>query len=754
MADYNFQLLQPTEFENLARDILQVKEGIYIQSYADGKDRGIDFRYSTNKDKNIVVQVKRYRDSQTMLRKLENEELPKVKQLNPDRYIIICSVDLTRQKKEELKSAFIPYIKDTEDIICEKDLNNLLGSDKYKDVIHKNPKLWLASVNVLNEILNKKVLNWSDFTLQKIEKDVKNYVMNPSFNNALSTLKEYHYVIISGIPGIGKTTLARMLVYYLLNAGVKEFIYINKDIDDAVQMYDKNITQVFFYDDFLGQTYFDSNSHLDKELDSFIDNIRKTGNKYLIMTTREYILNDASSRMENFNTKNRTIAKTVIELEQYNNLVRAKILRNHLYDSDIPHEYLRKMLEDKSYMDIITHDNFNPRIIEAFINNRIWESDDIEDFKQAMLNFFDKPLCVWQYAYNKLSELSKSILMVLATTGNCSIDDLEKAVEKYAQANALRYNEDEWRSNIKILSNCFICSEKLGNLLIIKFHNPSISDFMISHFEKSPKTVRLLLENSYFSEQSYKLFTDCQSESSGYKGKIVLDASYDNTLSNLFDRILTEKKSCGIGSVNNVYERDKFDKIKFLANIRRSYTTFCKKKLFIETHLQLDDLDSYGEKYSYKCELLKNIDWNKMISFTQNDALVILDKNKRTVPEFAEYVEVYNYLLGNYKPNSEFLQSLEKCLELQIDNINRDDFNEIVAIINCISSLKRLMPDWDAKPFTDILEKQQKEIEDYNDELIDEYLDSEEARLDFMNQEKEYANITYEMETLWDKLKE
>ena len=43
MADYNYQLLQPTEFEDLARDILQVKEGIFIESFADGKDGGIDF---------------------------------------------------------------------------------------------------------------------------------------------------------------------------------------------------------------------------------------------------------------------------------------------------------------------------------------------------------------------------------------------------------------------------------------------------------------------------------------------------------------------------------------------------------------------------------------------------------------------------------------------------------------------------------------------------------------------------------------
>ena len=92
-------------------------------------------------------------------------------------------------------------------------MNNLLG--QYSQVERQYYKLWLASTTVLEDILDKRINTWSDIELEEIRREVSTYVMNDSFNEALSILKKNRYVIISGIPGIGKTTLSRMLVYYL-----------------------------------------------------------------------------------------------------------------------------------------------------------------------------------------------------------------------------------------------------------------------------------------------------------------------------------------------------------------------------------------------------------------------------------------------------------------------------------------------------------------------------------------------------------
>ena len=63
MIEYDFLILQPNEFENLTRDLLQKREGVFIESFTIGRDGGIDLRFTSPKDKKkVIVQAKRYKD--------------------------------------------------------------------------------------------------------------------------------------------------------------------------------------------------------------------------------------------------------------------------------------------------------------------------------------------------------------------------------------------------------------------------------------------------------------------------------------------------------------------------------------------------------------------------------------------------------------------------------------------------------------------------------------------------------------------
>ena len=210
MLDYDFKILQPSEFECFSRDLLQAREDIFIESFADGRDKGIDLRFAYSKDKTCIVQCKRYKEWKELKGKLK-EEVEKVKRLSPQRYILTTSVDLTVKQKDEVLAMFNPFILNGMDVLGKKDLNNLLEQNPE---IEKNyHKLWLASTNILNTIINRATLNWSSFELEKIEKDIRLYVENESLNKALDVLKENHYVVISGIPGIGKTISSIILRY-------------------------------------------------------------------------------------------------------------------------------------------------------------------------------------------------------------------------------------------------------------------------------------------------------------------------------------------------------------------------------------------------------------------------------------------------------------------------------------------------------------------------------------------------------------
>ena len=55
MADYDFKILQPSEFECFSRDLLQVRENIFIESFADGvdcrRDRPFGVRYVAHEER-------------------------------------------------------------------------------------------------------------------------------------------------------------------------------------------------------------------------------------------------------------------------------------------------------------------------------------------------------------------------------------------------------------------------------------------------------------------------------------------------------------------------------------------------------------------------------------------------------------------------------------------------------------------------------------------------------------------------------
>ena len=255
MIDYDFLILSPNEFENLSRDLLQKKLGIFIESFTSGPDGGIDLRFATAEKKKSIIQAKRYKDYKSLISNLKNE-VKKVEKLSPEKYFITTSVGLTPSNKTEIFKLFTPYIKSTEDIYGKDDFNNLIGL--YGEIEKQYYKLWLSSTNILEKVLHSKVYNQTAFELEEIKEQIKLYVQNNSFDEALKILKKNKYLIISGIPGIGKTTLARVIVLYLLSKDFDEFVYLNQSIDDGYEMFNDDKKQVFFFDDFLGKNFLEN----------------------------------------------------------------------------------------------------------------------------------------------------------------------------------------------------------------------------------------------------------------------------------------------------------------------------------------------------------------------------------------------------------------------------------------------------------------------------------------------------------------
>ncbi len=508
---YDFRSLSSYDFECLARDLLQKERGFTLESFTPGKDGGIDFRYTGNSAKKTIVQCKHFADSKftTLFSKLKNDELPKIKKLNPASYILVTSIGLTPSNKDKIKDLFDPFCLSTDDVWGKGDINNRLG--KFADIERKHFKLWLPSVTVLEQIIHSEISNQTKIEIEHIRDKLKYYVQNKSFNLAYEILEAAKYCVISGIPGIGKTTLANALLIAHVKNGYEPII-INNDISEGFKLYNPESKQIFYYDDFLGQTSFDEklNKNEDQGILRFIEMVSTSKDKRFILATREYVLNQAMANYEKLNALNIDFYKCIIQLSDYTKFEKAKILFNHIYFSKLPIKYKLRFLEDKVYFKIINHSNYNPRIIE-------WVTDYTRNIKikdneyiSVVLKTLDNPAQLWSHAFeNQISNQARCLLVTLASfSGLSSLDTLEDAFCSYSKYGAKKYSAKDFKKTLKETEGNFISIIKHDKTTRVDFHNPSIRDFLEFYLLDNVVDLKAICLSAKYFDQFLGLWKD------------------------------------------------------------------------------------------------------------------------------------------------------------------------------------------------------------------------------------------------------
>jgi hypothetical protein len=304
--------------------------------------------------------------------KEEKAKLDKLKR-KPIRYILATTRPLTARNVDELANILKPYCQSSDDILDAGSIEEALA--QHEDVLRRHYKLWVTSTPILQRVLNAGIYNRSESYLQNLLSKSRTFVQPSALSNAQRILKENHACIISGPPGVGKTTLADMLCLDYLADGF-ELIVISEDVSEADNVYAQQRKQVFIYDDFLGRT--DLREKLGKNEDNriieFIRRVNKSPNHRFILTTREYILRAAKIRYDRLDTGDIDPLRCVLEISTYTELQKGLILYQHLAFSDgLLQEDIEDLVRNRRYLSIVRHPNYTPRHITdalADINRR------------------------------------------------------------------------------------------------------------------------------------------------------------------------------------------------------------------------------------------------------------------------------------------------------------------------------------------------------------------------------------------------
>ena len=502
MPRYTFTSLSAQDFEELVRDLLQAEWDVPIEAFKTGRDNGIDLRYASADDGVTIVQCKHYTASgvSTLISHLRRIELPKVVQLRPVRYVMATSCGLTPANKNKIVAAMQPFIQRTGDVLGAQDLEGLLR--RHPSVEKTNFKLWLTSTSVLERVLHNAEQCHTDFEIERIRRKLPLFVQSAAFPRAKKLLDTARIAVISGIPGIGKTTLAELLLYAHLEQGYQPIV-IQGHISEGKKFFRPTEKQIFYYDDFLGQIFLgDRKEYLGRNEDAaivdFMEMIQRSKHSRFILTTREHILRSALQVSERFAHSLLLADRCIIELEDYSYAQKARILYNHLYFSDLPQPYRDAVLENRFFLNVIKHEHFNPRLIEwlsAYTRVKDIPPDSYQSHISALL---EKPENIWSHAFgNQISNAARHLLLVLYTVGQgVATVGLELAFIDFRRHCAGKYNEHivagEFRRALQELDGAFLSYDH-G---YVSFLNPAIREFVASVVTGDRNTAEDLLTSA------------------------------------------------------------------------------------------------------------------------------------------------------------------------------------------------------------------------------------------------------------------
>jgi hypothetical protein len=278
--------------------------------------------------------------------------------------------------------------------------------------------------------------------------------------------------------------LAEMLSYAYIGEGW-EYVAI-RGLDDGFAAIVDTRQQVFFFDDFLGKVALDGRalSMKDTELAKFIRRVRAAPNARFILTTRAYIFEEARRVSESLADQRLDITKYVLDVGVYTRRIKARILYNHLFVSNMPREYIKALWDADAFMQIVDHKNYNPRIIEAMTDSIHVREVPPERYAAAFLHLLANPRQIWDTAFRThIPPMCRHLLFALffGSEFGVEIEELKavfSAVHSLLSAKyGTPYGAKDFEEALRILEGGFVAIAGDN----VRFINPSLRDYLVDY---------------------------------------------------------------------------------------------------------------------------------------------------------------------------------------------------------------------------------------------------------------------------------
>lgn len=700
---FDLSNLNDYEFEILCRDIMQERLEINLYTFSRGVDSGVDI-CDKEKKPTIIIQVKHYIGSTySQLKSSLKNEVSKVKKHQPQNYYVCTSQSLTRKNKQEIVDIFEDYMHDISFVIDKNDINSFLEDEQNKNIVMKNYKLWLCASDVLSLVNNQNVFIDCAELMIDIEEQIKLFVETQAYQNALEKLHQDNIIIIIGAPGVGKSTVSKMLLLYYADNGYTVRYVTNNNISDIKRTLTlaPNKKEIVLLDDFLGQHYLNLKDSQPNELKTLISFVSRSNRKKIILNSRVTILNEAAQTYLTFRDlmiryeKN----KYLLDLDKMLPLEKAKILYNHLYFNELPQDYFSQVKRGKGYLKLVNHKNYNPRIIEYVTQKYNYQAVPVHNYFQYIIEKLNNPEDVWKDEFRNRLDTSDRILMnTIYSLSDTMIEYgvLERAfndrIIKEAKGDT---SVNQYKDSVIRLTDSLIKNVDERGIVKISVINPSVNDYLFSEITSNINEQIAIIENAVYYEQVFRALKS-DTAVQYYKEKLY---SYN------YLKMDTLKNTPFFYFLKSIIEFNIMEislKRKVTISLERAYGNLSEQ---------------YREEYGKIIHMLY-------------------------INDYCEFYKLHNTYLSPEKMLY-ILKPLTLCGSIELINAIMDDYD--------ISDNEELLKTYQDHLVDKILDQVQDELSDELSDAVSHKIDmvSSEEIEDFLN-----GDTTYLEDVVWDELEE
>jgi hypothetical protein len=253
-----------------------------------------------------------------------------------------------------------------------------------------------------------------------------------------------------------------------------------------------------------------------------------------------------------------------------------------LFFSNLPMEYIKFLIQDKKYKNIIEHPNYNPRVIKSMTFNLNTNLVSPNDYYNNFIGNLENPELIWKHAFeNQITDLSRCLLYILLfTKERIGKNELIKSTTSLIRTEPLMCsyspNRSSYSKSLKELENTFIEINRAykSDDYLISFQNPSVKDFLLNYVKDDRELIKIILRSLIYFNQFFTVFGNEEVDPKNSTGSQSIKLT-EEIKEIIQDRIINEFDSL---EYYNHYQR----------NQSNSYKVF-QKIIYLDKHYSYDN---------------------------------------------------------------------------------------------------------------------------------------------------------------------